>query len=134
MQILVFGCQNLTQVLAPSLIAAGHQVTVLGHHQECLALLAKKLPTKVIQASGVLMEDLLSCNMDSTEVFLALSDDDQMNTMTAQIASHIFNVPKVICHVGDAEASAVYSKIGLTIVSSSIPISGEILHMIKESD
>jgi trk system potassium uptake protein TrkA len=47
-----------------------------------------------------MMQDYLQeGGIDHADVFLAMSSDDHQNLLVAQIAKHIFNVPKVVCHL-----------------------------------
>lgn len=131
MQVLILGCYEPTQHLAPALVNNGHRVTILGQDQKCIDLLSQKLPIETVHCTGSLMEDLQSCHIDNVEVFLALSEDDNQNAMAAQIASHIFNVPRVICHISEASKYAVYKQMGLNVVSSTVAVSDTILQTLQ---
>ncbi len=48
---------------------------------------------------------------------MALTQGDNRNVMAAQIAQHIFNVPRVICRIYDPLRQEVYSTLGLEAIS-----------------
>ena len=89
------------------------------------------LTLEPIQRSNDLMENLQNCHIDNADVFLALSGNDNENVMAAQIASRIFNVPIVICHINEASKYNAYKEMGLNVVSSSVMVSGTILQTLK---
>ena len=52
---------------------------------------------------------------------MATTDDDNVNLMVAQVASRIFNVPRVIARVEDPRKEEIYSSLGIeTICPASL--------------
>ena len=131
MRVLILGCHELTHHLAPILIDGGHHVTVLDEHQSCPDGLPHTPQVETVPSTGVLMEDLQHGHVDSVDVFLALSKDDSRNAMAAQIATHIFDVSRTVCHVGDVSRYNAYQEMGLNVVSSTVAISAVILQAIE---
>jgi trk system potassium uptake protein TrkA len=70
--------------------------------------------------------------VDTTDIFLALSDDDHRNALTAQIARHIFNVPKVICHLDNPQLQILYAGLGLDVVGYSFGLLQDIRQSIEK--
>tara|TARA_B100000949_G_scaffold205827_1_gene196173 strand:- start:193 stop:426 length:234 start_codon:yes stop_codon:yes gene_type:complete len=67
------------------------------------------------------MQDYLRMGgIDNADVFLALSNDDHYNALVAQIARHIFNVPRVICYLENPQLSIFYASLGLDVVGSTM--------------
>lgn len=128
MEAIIFGCGILTTLLVPQLSEDGYQVTVLDTHRECLELLAAQAPVKVILTSEPLMHDYLhEAGVETSELFMALSDDDHQNLLLAQAASHLFNVDAVICRLDHPHLQEMYAEIGLTVVGASLaPLAREI--------
>ena len=131
MQVLIVGCSGLVQHVVLTLIKENQQVTILDEHQSCPNRDHYCREAVTVPSTGVLMEDLQRCDVDNTDIFLALSEDDNQNAMAAQIASHIFNVPKVICHIANPSKYNVYRSMGLNVVSSTSVISENILQDLK---
>ncbi len=120
MQLLIFGCNQLTNNLLPDLAGPEYQVTVLSRDRQCLDWIARDPQVDVILTTEPLMQDYLqNGGISSTEIFLALSNDDHQNALAAQIAQHIFNVPKVICHLNDPQLQILYSSLGMEVVGYS---------------
>ncbi len=132
MQVLILGCGELVQHIAPALIGESYQVIILDEHQRCPSPTPHYPGAETVPSTGVLMEDLQRCEIDDVDAFLALSEDDNQNAMAAQIASHIFSVPKVICHVGNPSKNKAYKTLGLNVVSSTATVSENILLYLKD--
>ncbi len=132
MQVLILGCGELVQHIAPALIGESYQVIILDEHQRCPNPTPRYPGAETVPSTGVLMEDLQRGDIDDVDIFLALSEDDNQNAMAAQIASHIFSVPKVICHVGNPSKYNAYKNMGLNVVSSTAIVSKNILLDLKD--
>ena len=133
MQVIILGCNQLTTGLLPGLAQANHDITVLSRDRHCLEQLARTPRVKVILTSEPLMQDYLQhAGIDTTDIFLALSGDDHQNALAAQIARHIFNVPKVVCHLNDPQLQILYSGLGLDVVGYSTGLLQDIRQSITE--
>ena len=110
------GCQKVTGFLASSLVGEGHRVTVIGSDTDRLNAIAKEASVKVVLSTGSLMEDLRDIDITTADMCLAVSEDDNWNTMAAQIASLIFHVPDVICLVEDPAREGFYRQQGIRVM------------------
>ncbi len=100
---------------------AGFQVTVLSGNRECLEMLANEPQVEVVLTTEPLMQDYLRMGgIDNVDIFLALSRDDHHNALVAQIARHIFNVPRVICYLEHPQLRILYAGLGLDVVGSTL--------------
>ncbi len=133
MDVLILGCNQLTANLVPDLAKSGFRVTLMSQQRECLERLADEPGVRVILSSEPLMQDYLQQGGIATvDIFLALSGDDHLNALTAQIAHHIFNVPKVVCHVNDPQLQVLYSGLGLSVVGYSFGLLQDIRQVIEQ--
>lgn len=132
MDVLILGCNHLTTSLAQSFSEYGHRVTILSDNRECLEQVADDFPVEVIFTAEPLMQDYLQQGgVATTGVFLAMSSDDHLNALTAQIAQHIFRVPKVVCHVNDPQLQVLYSGLGLEVVGYSVGLLQDVRQTIE---
>ncbi|MFQ6028775.1 MAG: NAD-binding protein [Dehalococcoidia bacterium] len=129
MDILIYGCGRLTNMLLPPLLQEGHRIAVLGPDPDCLGKLPDVPQIEAILTPEPLMQDYLQQGgVSDTDVFLALSEDDHSNLLVAQIAQHIFNVPSVICHLDSPHLQNIYRELGLRVVGPS----GDLLQHIQQ--
>jgi Trk K+ transport system NAD-binding subunit len=121
MEVMIFGCGRLTDMVVHYLIQLGYQVTVLDSDSTCLESVIKDEQAKGILISDPMMQDYLQeGGIGITEVFLALSGNDYRNALVAQIARHIFNVHTVICRLENPQLQQLYSGLGLKVIGPSI--------------
>ena len=132
MDVLILGCNQLTTNLVPDLAGSGYKVTVLSKERECLEQVEDGAQVQVIWTAEPLMQDYLSQGgIDTAEIFLALSSDDHQNALSAQIALHIFNVPKVVCHINNPQLQILYSSLGLNVVGYSFGLLQDVRQAIE---
>lgn len=117
MRVLIMGYDSMGSHLASALNREGHSVTLLDTSPGRADTLPEDLRANVVPSSGSLMEDLRTLGMTNVDIALALSDDDNENAMAAQIASHMFHVPDVICRISDPQREVFYRDLGLNVVS-----------------
>ena len=133
MRVLILGCGRLTTTLVPDLARNGVEITVLSRDRECLETLADIPGVDVVLTTEPTMQDYLQlAGVDTADIFLALSDDDHRNALTAQIARYIFNVPKVICHLENPQLQILYAGLGLDVVGYSIGLLQDIRQSIEK--
>ena len=120
MHILILGCDTLGANLAAALAGEGHRITVMDTSPDRLETLPQEPHVEAVLGSESLMEDLRSIGINNVDVFLALSEDDNRNVMAAQVASHIFHVPDVICRIGDPQRERFYKGLGINVVCPTL--------------
>ena len=119
MRILIYGCTRLTDALAPVLIQDGHRVTVMDSDADRLAILSKQADVTTVWVAEPLIQDyLLQGDVSTVDAFFMLTDDDHKNLLLGQIATHIYNVPKVMCRLTDPQLHDLYQPLGITILDS----------------
>jgi trk system potassium uptake protein TrkA len=132
MRVLILGCNQLTANLVPDLVQNGHQITILSEDKACLEQVASEPQVEVRLTVEPMMQDYLQLGgIQSTDIFLALSDDDHLNAMVAQIAQHIFEVPKIICHLNNPQLQLFYAGLGLEVVGYSFGLLQDIRQAIE---
>lgn len=123
MRILILGCGPLTTLLLGAPDSAEHQFTVLSGNIDCLNDLADEPRVNILVTLEPLMHDYLQLGgIDSADAFLALSDDEHQNILTAQIAKHIFNVGKVVCRLENPELQKFYLGLELEVVNPTLDL------------
>ena len=133
MRVFIMGCGQLSTALVPELAQNGFQITVLSGDRECLELVADQPGVNVVLTTEPTMQDYLQQGgVDNADVFLALSGDDHQNALVAQIARHVFHVPKVICHLGNPQMQLLYAGLGLDVVGYSIGLLQDIRQAIEK--
>ncbi|NQW23133.1 MAG: NAD-binding protein [SAR202 cluster bacterium] len=132
MRVLIYGCNRLTTSLVPDLTGEGIEITVLGAERDCLESVATHPGVRVVLTAEPMMQDYLQeGGINHSDVFLAMSSDDHQNILVAQIAKHIYNVPKVVCHLGNPQLQVLYAALGLDVVGYSFGILQDVRQAIE---
>ena len=65
-------------------------------------------------------ETLKKAGIENADAFVAVTQGDNRNIMAAQIAKHIFKVPKVLLRIYDPLRRELYNNLGLEAFSPTI--------------
>ena len=117
MKIVIMGCGRVGAQLAGLLDADGHTVTVLDNDAYSFRRLAPTFGGTALFGNGIDEEALKRAGIEEADVFVAMTQGDNRNVMAAQIAKHIFNVPRVICRIYDPLRQELYDTLGLEAFS-----------------
>ena len=117
MKILIMGCGRVGAQLAGLLDAEGYQITVLDINASSFRRLEPTFSGTALVGNGIDEEMLRRAGVEEADIFIALTQGDNRNVMSAQIAKHIFNVPRVICRIYDPLRQELYDTLGLEAFS-----------------
>jgi trk system potassium uptake protein TrkA len=117
MKVVIMGCGRVGAQLAGLLDAAGHSVTVMDIDSYSFRRLPLSYKGIAVMGNGIDMESLKKAGIEEAEVFVAVTQGDNRNIMAAQIAKHIFNIPRVICRIYDHLRQEIFQSLGLETIS-----------------
>jgi trk system potassium uptake protein TrkA len=125
--VLLLGSGNLVRHVAATMARQGHQVVVLDDHEGRPHQQNPSIPGYVLPGGDNLMENMRRAGVERADMVIALSWNDNLNAMAAQIASNIFNVPRTLCHVGEVSKAQVYRELGINVLSSTHTLTDAVL-------
>lgn len=117
MKIVIMGCGRVGAQLAVLLQSDGHKVTVIDRDATSFQRLPPDFGGTALLGNGLDEEVLKKAGIEEADAFIALTQGDNRNIMAAQIAKHIFNVPRVICRIYDPLRRDIYEILGLHAIS-----------------
>lgn len=117
MKILIMGCGRVGARLAAVMDEDGHEVTVLDNDTYSFRRLPASFGGTALFGNGIDEEALKKAGIEEADVFVALTQGDNRNVMSCQIAKHIFNVPRVMCRIYDPLREEMYGALGLETIS-----------------
>ena len=117
MNIVVMGCGRVGAQLASLLDAEGHKVTVLDIDAHSFRRLPPSFGGTALVGDGTSEDVLKKAGIEEADAFVAVTQGDNRNVMAAQIAKHIFNVPRVTCRIYDPLRRDIYEALGLEAIS-----------------
>jgi len=111
------GCGRVGGRLAGLLESDGHSVTILDTDAYSFRRLPPNFKGTALVGNGLDQEVLKRAGIETADAFVVVTQGDNRNVMAAQIAKHIFKVPKVICRIYDPLRQELYSTLGLETLS-----------------
>ena len=127
MNIVIMGCGRVGAMVARTMAAEGHTVTVLDANEENLRRLPDSPGITTLLGDGTLEEDLRQAGIAEADMFVAVENRDARNALAAQKVRYLFNIPKVVCHINDPVRQEMYRELGLEAMSPTKAVSAMIL-------
>lgn len=117
MKVIIMGCGRVGSRLATLLDSEGHSVTILDTNDYSFRRLPPDFGGTALAGNGIDEAVLKRAGIETADAFVAVTQGDNRNVMAAQIARHIFNVPKVICRFYDPLRQELYGSLGIEAIS-----------------
>jgi trk system potassium uptake protein TrkA len=117
MNIVIMGCGRVGARLAGLLDIERHSVTILDIETYSFRRLPAEFAGTALAGDGMDEEVLKKAGIEKADVFVAVTESDNHNIMAAQIAKHLFNVPKVLCRIYDPLRRELFSSLGIEALS-----------------
>jgi len=126
MRVLIVGCGRVGGLLSGRLSDYGHDVSVVDANSRSFRRLPEKFPGRVVLGTGIDEDILRTAGIEQANVFVAVTQDDNTNIMSAQIARSVFGIEQVILRIYDQARAAVYRDLGLTVICPTTMVAGMI--------
>lgn len=117
MNVLIIGCGRVGAQLAALMDAEGNSVTVLDITANSFRRLPSTFGGTAIVGDGTDEGSLRKAGIEKADAVVVVTQGDNRNVMSAQIAKVVFNVPKVICRIYDPLRKDIYDTLGLDALS-----------------
>jgi trk system potassium uptake protein TrkA len=117
MKILIMGCGRVGARLASVMDEEGHEVTVLDNDTYSFRRLPPSFGGTALFGNGIDEEALKKAGIEEADIFIALTQGDNRNVMSCQMARQVFNVPRVMCRIYDPLREEMYGALGLETIS-----------------
>jgi trk system potassium uptake protein TrkA len=134
MYVLVAGGGKVGSNVTRSLLAMGHEVTMIEQRPDRFALLEEELGPVVIRGDATEIAVLERAGIARPpELLLAVTGDDEDNLVISQIAKEGYGVPTAIARVNDPRNQQHFDLLGITqTVCATTSILGLVEHEIPE--
>jgi trk system potassium uptake protein TrkA len=127
MNVVIMGCGRVGAQLAAMLEEDGHKVTMLDTEPYSFRRLPANFQGEALVGDGTDEDDLRRAGIEEADAFITVTQGDNRNVMAAQIAKHVFDVPKVVCRIYDPLREELYNTLGLETISPTT-VGAKLLH------
>jgi trk system potassium uptake protein TrkA len=138
-KVVIVGCGRLGSRLAAELDDEGHEVTIIDTNPAAFSrsaargVFSESFRGSFVIGDGTEDELLRRAGVDEADCFIAVTEGDNRNIMSAQIAQTVFKVPRVVCRIYDPIRDEVYRSLGLHVFCPTTSGATHIRQMLVES-
>ncbi len=135
MKVVIMGCGRAGSALAVELDREGHDVTSIDvNDYQFTRFLPDSFGGRKIVGNAVDQDVLRKAGIEEAVAFVAVTAGDTRNVMAAQIAQHIFGVPRVVCRIYDPIREEMYHELGLRTISPTKVMAALLKEAIEADD
>ncbi|KNY25118.1 potassium channel family protein [Pseudobacteroides cellulosolvens] len=123
MQIIIIGCGKVGSKFAQMMSDEGHDVVIVDSDSGAFKSLGLAFNGLTITGVPIDQDILKQAGIETADILIALTPDDNINIMACQVAKEIFNVPKVLARIFNPEREDVFHQFGLdTICPTNVTV------------
>ncbi|MDD5155942.1 MAG: TrkA family potassium uptake protein [Candidatus Omnitrophica bacterium] len=133
MYIIIAGCGRVGSQLARLLSGEGHNVVIIDKSAASFERLGSTFNGLTLVGNSFDLSLLKQAGIEKADAFCSVTNGDNTNLISAQVAKKIFKVPKVIARVYDPQRAHIYATLGMDVISGTILFAAMIRDKIIES-
>src|SRR5438874_3286278 len=118
MHIVIMGCGRVGAELTVQLAKAGHSVAIIDKREEAFERLPPGFEAQKVVGLGFDRTVLEEADITHAKAFVAVSNGDNSNIVSARVAREHFHVPKVIARIYDPRRAEIYERLNIPTVAS----------------
>jgi trk system potassium uptake protein TrkA len=116
--IVIMGCGRVGAALTVQLAKGGHSVTIIDKRHDAFDKLPPGFEARQIVGLGFDRDVLEDAGIKEAGAFVAVSNGDNSNIVSARIAREHYHVPKVIARIYDPRRAEIYERLNIPTVAS----------------
>jgi len=120
MFIIIMGCGRVGARVATQLSRTGHEVTILDISEKAFGRLDSDFNGTTLVGNGLDVDVLRRAGIERADAFAVVTQGDNRNIMAAQVARHIFQVPKVVTRIYDPLRQETFELLGIEAISPTV--------------
>ncbi len=123
MQVVIIGCGKVGSKFADILSKEGNDVAIVSNDSNLFKNLNPDFDGVTITGVPIDQDILKMAGIETADVLVAVTEDDNINIMVCQVAKEIFKVPKVIARIYNPAREHIFHEFGLeTICPTDITV------------
>ena len=115
MHIIIIGCGKVGSMLAGELLEQGHDVVII---ESDLQAIQNADDLDCIKITGVPIdrEVLKQAGIETADVLCAVTQNDNINIMVAQIAREIYKVPRIVARIFNPASREIFEQFNINTI------------------
>ncbi len=123
---IIIGCGRLGANLANTLSDKGENVLIMDQTQDSFRRLGSNYGGLSVVGNGIDLKKLKEARIEQATAVIAVTNNDNVNIMVAQIAKYMYKTERVIARLHDPECEIVYQELGIDTICPSVLSANEI--------
>ncbi len=123
---IVIGCGRLGANLANTLSDEGENVLIMDKEEASFRRLSPSFGGLSVTGDGTDLEALQEAEIRRASTVIAVTNNDNVNIMIAQLAKEVYQVRRVISRLYDPERECVYRELGIDTICPAVLSAQEI--------
>lgn len=132
MHVVILGCGRVGVQVAVSL-SDTHDVTMVDWSSHAFDRLPPDYSGETVLGNGIDIDVLRSAGTEQADLFLALTDNDNLNLMAAQVARKL-GTPQVVARVYDPVRATVFERALITTVCPTVLGAGRLFDLVTAGE
>lgn len=117
MRTIIIGSGRVGAGLANRLSKEGHEVAILDTKVAAFRRLDANFPGAAIRGDGTDETVLRRAGAEGADWFFAVTNGDNRNVLSAQLASETFAIPRVVAKINDPVRADAYASLGIDTIN-----------------
>lgn len=113
MNILIIGCGRLGSRLANVLDSQGHEISIVDINPNAFDLLDDNFSGLTVVGNPIDLDVMRSAGVEGCEYVVCVTDSDNANIMSGQIARNIFHMEHIMVRILDPIKAQIYDDLGI---------------------
>ena len=130
----IIGCGRLGANLANTLSGEGENVLILDKEKDSFRKLSSSFGGLAVEGDGTELDTLKAADVQRADTVVAVTNNDNINIMIAQMAKECFSVKKVISRLFDPERECVYQELGIDTICPAVLSANEIDKILNRNE
>ena len=130
----IIGCGRLGANLANTLSEEGENVLILDKNKDSFRKLSSSFGGLGVEGDGTELETLKAADVQRADTVIAVTNNDNIHIMIAQIAKECFSVKTVISRLFDPERECVYQELGIDTICPAVLSANEIDKILNRNE
>lgn len=131
MHVIIGGCGRVGAELADRLSDDGHDVVVLDTSETAFDRIGSTFNGETVTADITDKDALIQAGIEHAHALIAVTDLDNANLMSVEIAKELFGVRKTVARLFNPEREQSYRKIGVHYVSGTRLVAKAIMNELQ---
>jgi trk system potassium uptake protein TrkA len=119
MHVVIMGCGRVGSELTLQLGKAGHDVVIIDKKPEAFDRLPPGFDARTIVGLGFDRDILEEAGIKEADAFIAVSNGDNSNIVSARVALEHYHVPNVIARIYDPQRAEIYQRLNIPTVATT---------------